>query len=464
MSPNTEECILSTGSPSQSEANLANTKQSIHGNTPSAAIQLSTSSIQETVGSQQWMIGLTEEPEDETAPRFSTESNTSSVPRVSIDSGSQRALGSRSPAEAISTEISIVGLTISKSAAEYDALLSQLQSDLENSELQQQEEIYSYTERIDALQSKLQYLSKESAESARRASNSASAGSLEKKLAEKEEQIALLMEEGQQLSKTELKHLTTIKKLRAKLNEDGKELTDARKRQEKAEKDVVILSERCKRAELSEKRLNEKQKLAAQLQKEIDSLKIERDSKDSTIAELRYQLEQIISREKQAETQVAHESLELERRRVAALQDDLENLKIEKSLVADRAQAQIKDLREKMDMEAERLRIVTLEMKTDQQMLESKLEVMRARAEEVSSGVTGDAQAKLLRQIETLQTQYSVASENWQGIEASLIARVTSLENEREEAARREMDIRRKARELVCLNFSGQTKDILTRY
>jgi chromosome segregation ATPase len=74
---------------------------------------------------------------------------------------------------------------------------------------------------------------------------------------------------------------------------------------------------------------------------------------------------------------------------------------------------------------------------------------MRARAEEVSSGATGDAQAKLLRQIETLQTQYAVASENWQGIEASLIARATNLEKERDEATRRETEMRRKAREVT---------------
>jgi hypothetical protein len=74
---------------------------------------------------------------------------------------------------------------------------------------------------------------------------------------------------------------------------------------------------------------------------------------------------------------------------------------------------------------------------------------MRARAEEVASGATGDAQAKLLRQIETLQSQYAVASENWQGIEASLVARGTVLEKERDEAMKREADIRRKAREVV---------------
>ena len=53
----------------------------------------------------------------------------------------------------------------------------------------------------------------------------------------------------------------------------------------------------------------------------------------------------------------------------------------------------------------------------------------------------------MLRQIETLQTQYSLASENWQGIETSLTSRVTALEKDRDEAAKRESDLRRKARD-----------------
>ena len=80
------------------------------------------------------------------------------------------------------------------------------------------------------------------------------------------------------------------------------------------------------------------------------------------------------------------------------------------------------------------------------------MEALRARAEEVSTGSTGDAQAKLLRQVETLQNQYAVASENWQGIEASLLARVAGLERDRDEVSRRESEVRRKARETVCGN------------
>lgn len=64
----------------------------------------------------------------------------------------------------------------------------------------------------------------------------------------------------------------------------------------------------------------------------------------------------------------------------------------------------------------------------------------------------------MLRQIETLQNQYAVASENWQGIEGSLLARVTVLERERDEIAKREGDVRRKAREMVIAFFSSLFK------
>jgi chromosome segregation ATPase len=82
------------------------------------------------------------------------------------------------------------------------------------------------------------------------------------------------------------------------------------------------------------------------------------------------------------------------------------------------------------------------------QNLESKLELLRSRTEEATSSATGDSQAKLLRQIETLQTQYSLASENWQGIETSLTSRIAALEKDRDETAKRESDVRRKARDV----------------
>ena len=77
------------------------------------------------------------------------------------------------------------------------------------------------------------------------------------------------------------------------------------------------------------------------------------------------------------------------------------------------------------------------------------MEALRGRIEEASSSSTGDAHAKLLRQVETLQSQYSIASENWQGIEGSLLAQISSLERERDELIRKESGLRRKARDMV---------------
>jgi hypothetical protein len=393
--------------------------------------------------------GLSAKPDDEASPRPSGESTRSSLPRASLDLAQPPESSPRSSIE--TPRKSLEAGSTTKSTDENDARLTQLQSDFETSELRRQEEVHDYIERIDALQSKLQYLAKESAEAAKIASNSAPAGSLEKKLASKDEQIALLMEEGQKLSKKELHQMTTIKKLRVKTQEDAKELAEAKKKQEKAETDASLALDRFRRAQGSERQLGDKQKQISQLQKELDAARSENASKNSIIADLRKQLEEAAAQEKEAEAKAVHESLAAEKKRVSGLEDSLANLSIEKSLAVERVQTQLKELREKMDKEAERARMAELEAKSEQQMLESKLEMMRARAEEASAGTGGDAQAKLLRQIETLQSQYSVASENWQGIEASLVARATSLEKERDEATKREADIRRKAREVVSV-------------
>lgn len=397
----------------------------------------------------------------EPSPRLSMDSNLPSTPRLSIESPLQ-AKGVAATAQAVDTmSEGIMTERFPNLKAENGTQVKQQQNDEEISDLQRQEEIHGYIERIDALQAKLQYLARESAESARKAAATSST-SAERKLAEKDEQIALLMEEGQRLSKTELKHMTIIKKLRAKIAEVEKENADSKKRLEKADKEKKLILERLKRAEAAEKLSIERQKMVAQLQKDNEALTAEKDAKDSNITELRAQLLESAKQANADEVKAVQELVVLEKHRVSELENDLVSLKIEKELAAGRAKAQLEELRAKLEREAERSRIAEVEMRTEQQMLESRLEVMRTRAEEVSSGSTGDAQAKFLRQIETLQTQYAIASENWQGIEASLTARATSLEKERDEASRRENDIRRKARELVSLSNSRYISVLLT--
>lgn len=332
---------------------------------------------------------------------------------------------------------------------EYEKVIGQLRSDHEAAELRRQEETHTYLEQIDAMQSKLQYLTKEAAEIAKSSSAEAKPGSVEHKIATKDEKIALLIEEGQKLSQTELKHMSIIKRLRAKAGEDDKAVAESKRTMEKYHQAAREAQDRAKRAEIAEKRAAERVRLLSKVEKELESARTDRGTKDTLIQDLQVQLSQATSAAKEAEVRANAEALESEKKRAADLADELSTIKAEKELAEKQHQNELRELREKAEREKERARVSEIERQGEQNILESRLEAYRARAEEASAGQGGDVQAKLLRQVETLQTQYAVASENWQGIEGSLLSRVTALEKERDDIARREADIRRKARETV---------------
>ena len=336
-----------------------------------------------------------------------------------------------------------------KLAEGYEKTIEQMRSDYKAAELRRQEETHIYLERIDALQSKLQYLTREAAEVAKNALADSQSGSTEHKMAAKDEKIALLIEEGQKLSQTELKHMSIIKKLRAKSTEDEKVVGDLKRTTEKYEKSAHEAQERAERAENAEKEASERLKSLGRVEKDLEKVRAERDARESLIQDLQIKLSQATSAAKEAEVKANAEALAAEKRRAADLTDELWNLKVEKELAQKQHQNELRELKDKAEREKERARVAEIERQGEQSILESRLEAYRARAEEASAGQTGDVQARLLRQIETLQNQYAVASENWQGIEGSLLSRATALEKERDDVAKREADIRRKARETV---------------
>ncbi|KAJ5587653.1 uncharacterized protein N7459_003418 [Penicillium hispanicum] len=315
-------------------------------------------------------------------------------------------------------------------------------------EAQRQEEIYGYIERIDALQSKLKYLAKEAAESARDAAASASPGSAKKQLLEKDERIALLLEEGQKLSKSEMDHRTVIKKLRQQLTENTKTQTEIKKKTDKLERDLATSEARAKRAEAAEKRANDSLSSQTKVAKDLEAVTNERNALGQTVQEMKAQLNRALERAETAESKAQSDALEQEKRRAEDLEEELSNTKIERDISEEKAKKEIDEWKDKVDQEKERARMLESELKGEQSVLESKMESLRSRAEEASSGATGETQAKLLRQIETLQTQYSVASENWHTLEGSLLSRLANVEKERDDAGRREADLRKKIREL----------------
>lgn len=334
-----------------------------------------------------------------------------------------------------------------------DATIAQLQAEHKTAESHWQEEMHGYIERIDALQSKLKYLAKDAAESAKQAAASAEPGSVEKQLREKDEKIALLLDEGQKLSKSEMDHRTAIKKLRQQLIENSKSQTETKKKTDKLEKDLANAEARAQRAEAAERRANDSLSSHAKVSRDVEAVTSERNALNETTQEMKAQLVRAVARAEAAESKAQSDALEQEKQRTAQLEEELSSTKTEREINEEKLNREVNDLKEKMQQEKGRAKMLEAELKGEQSVLESKMENLRSKAEEASSGAAGESQAKLLRQIETLQTQYSVASENWQTLEGSLLSRLANLEKERDDVAQREGEMRRKIREVVRMTI-----------
>ncbi|KAK6843340.1 protein sgm1 [Apiospora arundinis] len=399
---------------------------------------------------------ITPEKEEDKAQPTTQAPDTATTPQKSPRPSGQEdrpEAGETPAASTPSTRNDVVSISVATSEKMvssldlYEKRIGELEKRLEETQAQHQEELHSQGEQVDALQAKLQYLAREAAESARKDASSAPGGSLEKKLAEKDQQIAGLMEEGQKLAGNEQKLRTVIKKLRVQVATDEKEVNEQKMWRSKTERELSSLRDALHAADTVKKANEESQKTIGQLKKDMDRLKSTIASKDTTIAELKSQVQEESERAKTMAAKVNDQIREAGQSKIKDLEEAVAALEVEKNLLADRSKAQAAELKEKFERASERARVVELELRGEVQVLEAKLEALRATAEEASSGAVGDAQAKLLRQIETLQTQYSIASENWQGMEASLVARAAGLEKERDEALKRESEMRRKARE-----------------
>ncbi|OAQ98921.1 hypothetical protein LLEC1_01087 [Akanthomyces lecanii] len=320
-----------------------------------------------------------------------------------------------------------------------------LPDEVEQLKYNHQQELQEYVERIDSLESKLQYLAKSAAESAQKAANAAPSGSMEGKLAAKDERIALLMEEGQKLATGEQKYRTIIKKLRQQVADSEKQNGELNKAKEKAAADVAALRTRLGSSEEKEKRQEEMRMATASLQKEIDSLRKEKATRDEAVRKLERDLK--TKTEEASKAATLSKNLAAEREKFETQEESHAALRAEKETLEEKAEQDRIEWSEKLDRAVERGRSAENELRVEMRAMETKLEIMRTQAEEATSGSGGEAHVKLLRQIETLQSQYASASSNWQSMESSLLAKLSNLEKERDEAQKRESEMRKKARD-----------------
>ena len=334
------------------------------------------------------------------------------------------------------------GHAVPRAPAELEAELSAMR----DAEKQRQDETHAYMEKIDALQAKLSYLAKETVAAAKAANASPETAAEDRSLAEKDERIALLMEEGEKLSKSELKHLQTIRKLRTQKTEDDKTTAEARKRESG-------LRQRLRRAEVESRQANDKVKNISAIEKQVDELRVDRENAAELVKSLTVQLKEAKEKTERVEKEAKEKASEVDKNRIASLENELEDAQIELKLAGSRATAESKKLYEDAEGQKQRFELRELELKNEIAGLESRLEALRSRAEEATaadgSAASGaDSNVGLLRQVETLQRQYALAKENWEAIEASLNGRLAALERERDEASRRETDARKRARDV----------------
>ena len=312
-------------------------------------------SSQSTVDPPEHIAGET------TVARLSIDSQTSLSSRQSFDC----VLGKVKASNPLDFDPSEPGAEL-KAPTEYEEIINQMRSDYEVSELRRQEEMHLYLERIDALQSKLQYLTNEAVDFARKATSEAEPGSADQKLAAKEEKIALLLEEGQKLSQTELKHMSIIKKLRAKSAEEETRSAESKNTIRKYEKSIREAQERSNRAEIAEKRASEKVKSLYNMEKELESLRADRDQKAATIKDLQNQVTHVATAAKAAEATALADSLGSERQLTAELREQLSEAKMEKESSNEIHQVEIRDLKDKAKRDKERARITEMELRSEQ--------------------------------------------------------------------------------------------------
>ena len=335
-----------------------------------------------------------------------------------------------------------------KSAEELLSELQQARADHENVELRRQEEVHDYLERIDALQAKLQYLTKEVSEAARKAATELGQDHVNKKLAEKDEKIALLLEEGTKLSKSEVTQLGTIRNLRAEKAEQANSLADARRKLGLQESVIKDRAYEVSRLEVERREALTRASTVPTLENEVASLKATLSRKDERIRTLEADVKDANTRADDETRQRNAEALDVERATSSSLRDEVLKLKNDLASAAEQATADSARVQEKERVIQERHQAAEAAFRNEVSTLEGRLEILRSKTEENTTSSTSDSTTKLMRQIEVLQRQYAVASENWQGIEASMQSRMTALEMERDDSAKHEHEARKKTREV----------------
>ena len=262
----------------------------------------------------------------------------------------------------------------------------------------------------------------------------------EKMLKEKDESIEGLMAEGQKLSKQQLQHSNTIKKLRSKEKEleqtmSGlrRETTETRKALEKTQEDLRVMGEKEQKYQDSLMKVNA---VAEKQSKELTLIKSSLEDEEEKVRGLQSALDNAykelasLQKEKASNQSAAQEAaLEAEVQARRELKQELEKCKSDSLTQQEALLLQISDLRSSMTRSEQLASRREDHLKQEISDLHSRIQEAEGHSQDLTNSVSG-ATRPLLRQIENLQSSHSAQLVTWEKLERNLTERLTDAQNQ----------------------------------
>ncbi|KAG1453171.1 hypothetical protein G6F46_009666 [Rhizopus delemar] len=265
---------------------------------------------------------------------------------------------------------------------------------------------------------------------------------LKRQLAAKDEQIEGLLREGEKLSKVELKHSTTIKRLRQEKTEQEKAMAELTKRWEKATQEGTQAAEKAAKRAETERRLQESVQLLTDLSeqqtKHINKLESDKLEAVRTLAETDRRLKDALDRIERARAQAKAEA---DQENAVVLEKEVKaNDRLHKEFAKFKENAEAaergwrKEQRElQIALQAAHEQAAQREDSLRKEVAELQKRCVEQEKMQFEMSVD-ESTAPLLRQIDELQTQHAIAIKNRDQTEQSLILSLQHSELEREKS------------------------------
>ncbi|KAG5437812.1 hypothetical protein PCANB_000526 [Pneumocystis canis] len=248
---------------------------------------------------------------------------------------------------------------------------------------------------------------------------------------QKNKEISTLLEEGEKLSKKELKHMTIIKNLRSNIKKNEKVIIEMENKMKKSELEIAKLKEKLNHTSENNKLLSDRLNTMIKLETEYNTLKKEQNQSNFENNNISKNLGSIETFTNKSENHYYSEAMEIQQSK-SSLSETSNISNINLTLLEKNHKLEVDTLHSLLEDQKTKFLEKEKDYIEEIYILEAKIETLRSNLEETSHIMNTNEYAKLLQQNETLHTQYLIAFENWKQKEDDLFSKNIVLKNENE--------------------------------